>query len=276
MPVPRGLPVHAGLAVGGGLSAVVAWWAIRRDAAAFAPVGHLSGWILLAILVALTALSWRHRLATYPLGAVVTWSRLHLHLGWLSLVLYVFHTGRPFPGGWLTGALAALFYALALSGLAAWGLNRTLPQRLARREIEVLYERIPGLRADLLKSADALAVEALTSAVSTTLPDFYLARLRPFLERPRDHWRHLVNSAGSLPGLRRELADLDRYLDPRESALRQRLETLLRQKEDLDCHRALQWALRVAGGIHQFLGSLLWLLVSWHLVLVFAFGGGRG
>jgi hypothetical protein len=70
------------------------------------------------------------------------------------------------------------------------------------------------------------------------------------------------------------LNDLRRYLNEAERGTLDQLERLVRQKDGLDYHRALQSALKLWLFVHlPFTYSLL-LVTAAHIVIVHAFAGG--
>jgi hypothetical protein len=71
-----------------------------------------------------------------------------------------------------------------------------------------------------------------------------------------------------------KINDLQRYLDERERATMGRIADLVRQKDGLDYHHALQLLLKLWLFIHIPLTYSLLLFTLAHIVLVFAFSGG--
>ena len=71
-----------------------------------------------------------------------------------------------------------------------------------------------------------------------------------------------------------EMGDLQRYLNPRELQTWRKIEELVRQKDGLDYHDAVQFLLKAWLFVHvPFTYSLLLFIVA-HIVLVYAFSGG--
>ena len=85
---------------------------------------HLTGWMLLVIVLFLASYNMRKKVTYPPVVASSTWLRIHLYVGLLSIVLYLFHTGARVPNGALEGTLAALFIGVAVSGIVGLILSR--------------------------------------------------------------------------------------------------------------------------------------------------------
>jgi hypothetical protein len=71
-----------------------------------------------------------------------------------------------------------------------------------------------------------------------------------------------------------ELEDLRRYLNEQERATLEKLAQLVRQKDGLDYHHAVQTTLKLWLFVHVPLTYGLMIFSLMHIVLVFAFSGG--
>ena len=71
-----------------------------------------------------------------------------------------------------------------------------------------------------------------------------------------------------------ELEDLRRYLNEQERATLEKLAQLVREKDGLDYHRAVQTTLKLWLFVHVPLTYGLMIFSLLHVVLVFAFSGG--
>ena len=235
---------------------------------------YVSGWALLAVILLLSVYNARKKLPFLPLGTSESWLQFHIYAGLFTAVLFAVHVRFKVPTGWFEGTLAWLYGLVMLSGLAGLCLSRAAPKRLTTFGGEVLFERIPAVRSALQKQAEALALTSIPQVQSTTIAEFYVRDLKDFFEGPRHFWLHLFQIRRPLSTLLNRITDLNRYLNERERATLDQIATLVRQKDGLDYHYALQLVLKgwLFSHIPLTYGLLLFTLV--HLVLVFAFSGG--
>jgi len=233
-----------------------------------------SGWALAALTLLLVLYNLRKKLPFLPLGHTARWAQLHYYGGVLTTLLFLIHLDFRPPAGLLTGTLAALFAATALSGLIGLALCRVVPRNLAARCGEIEFARIPAIRGEIAGRIEALIGEAMVETRSTTLGEFHRDRLLPFLGGPRNRLLHVVNSDRPEAELRRAFIELERYLDADERARLDELRALVLAKNDLDFHYTGQWVLRHWLHLHIPLAWGTALLVPLHLTLVHAFMGG--
>ena len=235
----------------------------------------LSGWLLLGTVVFLAFYNVRRMLRMLPLGSNTAWLGLHLFAGWLSIVVFGLHLEWQLPNGWLESALALLYVLVAGSGVVGIVLSRSLAKRLTDRGEEVIFERIPVFRAQLQGQARELALDSARATDSSTISDWYLAHLADFFGGHRYFWHHLLASNRPLFGLLRQLDEMGRYLNETEKEFADPLRELVIKKYNLDFHHALQGTLKGWLFVHvPFTYGLLILAVP-HLVLAYAFSGGR-
>ena len=233
---------------------------------------YLTGWALLAGMFVLTIYNVRKKLPFLPLGKSETWLQIHIYLGFFTTLLFLIHLNFRAPHGWFEITLAWLFVLVSGSGMVGLFFSRTLPRRLATRGGEVIFEKIPSLRHSLKIEAEKLALGA--DAKSTIIAEFYTKRLAPFFVGPKNLWLHLVESRRALNGLVAELDDLRRFANDTERATIKKLTALVRQKDGLDYHRALQLVLKLWLFIHIPLTYGLLIFTALHIILVFGFSGG--
>ena len=146
----------------------------------------------------------RKKVPVWRLGRAQTWMRGHLWLGSLSLLLILFHCGFAFRGP-LTLVLMLLFFIVISSGWLGAAIQHYVPGLMTMRvPMETIYEEIPHVRAQLCQEADQLAA-AICGPISDAVPadsggvatlveieqedrmrfrEFYLRKVRPFLEDP--------------------------------------------------------------------------------------------
>jgi len=255
------------LAAGLGAVVTVAWYTLG-------PAAFVSGWILFTLVVILSLYNLRKKLPIPPIGKSATWLHFHVYLGLLSVVLFGMHIKFQVPRGPFEVFLAAMFLTVAGSGVIGLIYSRVLPGRLADRQYEVIFERIPLLYRRVQDQAHKLVLEAIDETETTTIADLYCRRLAGFFERPRYFWHHLFNSSRPRNILLSELKNLDRYLNDHEREIAGQMLQLVNQKDDLDYHRAQQGTLKGWLFVHIGLTYSLWVLVITHVVLVHLFWGG--
>jgi hypothetical protein len=233
-----------------------------------------TGYLLLAAVLLLASYNVRKKLPFLPLGNSATWLQWHLYIGLGSVGVFAMHVGPSWPQGILDALLAGVYLLTTASGLLGLYWTRTIPRQLARVGEETIYERIPALRAEVRRRADAAILESVGACGATTLADFYLARLYDFFSRPRG-WSYVLRpTAARRRALLREMADLRRYLSEEERSGSERLFALVRRKDELDFHEARQGTLRLWLFVHIGLTWVLVGLVLLHGLLAHAFQGG--
>jgi hypothetical protein len=235
---------------------------------------YLTGWALLALILFLTAYNARKKLPFLPLLSSRTWLRAHSWVGILAAAVFLMHLRWHVPTGPFEALLAALFVGVTLSGVAGWWLSRVLPRRLTSAGGEVPYERIPAIRRALREKAEALVVTGIPTAGTTTLADFYAARLSGFFAGPANFWPHLFGSRHALNSLLADLGEVKKYLNHAEKSAAIELAALVREKDALDLHRAMQVVLKGWLFVHIPLTYGMLAFIGVHVVLVYAFSGG--
>ena len=233
-----------------------------------------TGWLLLALVVALASFNTRKKLPFIPMGRASTWLQFHLYGGLLAAVLFLFHTHGRVPRGVLETALAAVFVLVVGSGVAGILLSRGFARRLTSRGQDVIFERIPALRRRIRERAEGLALASVDQYGTTALADFYTRFLASYFQGPRNIWHHLVESKRPRLMWNEEFALLDRYLNDAERECARDLSELVLLKGDLDYHTALQGALKVWLFVHIPLTYVLLILGFFHGLLAQAFAVG--
>jgi hypothetical protein len=235
---------------------------------------YLTGWILLALILFLTAYNARKKLPFLPLLSSRLWLRTHSWVGMAAALLFLVHLRWRLPAGPFESGLAALFIAVTLSGIAGWWLSRVLPRRLTTAGGEVPYERIPAIRRVLRERAEALVVTGIPTTGATTLADFYASRLSGFFAGPANFWPHLFGSRHALNSLMSDLGEVKKYLNHAEKSSAVELAALVREKDALDLHRSMQVVLKGWLFVHIPLTYGMLAFIAVHVVLVYAFSGG--
>jgi len=202
----------------------------------------VSGLVLLGLVLGLTLFNARKKLPFLPLLRASTWTQIHIYAGFLSVFLFGLHTAWRTPSGTFEVILAILFLAVAGSGFVGLAVSRTIPSRLTIHGENLLFERIPAMRVAVRREAEELVVRSVTANNSSTIADFYEAKLRSYFVRPRFIFSHLVGSRRPLLKLISEVDAMDRYLNAEEKEVMAQLAELIRTKENLDfqsCGQAL-------------------------------------
>ena len=255
------------------VSAVTIWkYEVLRDSYPY--MNFLTGWVLFALMLALTLYNSRKKLPFLPLLSSRVWLQAHVYVGLFTAVVFFLHLNWRTPTGWFEGILAWLFLAVTLSGIFGLWLSRMMPKRMTTAGGEVLFERIPIIRRDLQMEAENLALKSIPEAQASTLADFYSRDLSDYFSRPQGYWISLTGSRRKLNALLGDLGETRRYLTAAEKVSAEKLAALLRQKDAIDFQRAAQLTLKGWLFVHIPLtyGLLIFSIV--HMVLVHAFSGG--
>jgi hypothetical protein len=198
----------------------------------------------------------------------------HIYTGLATAGLFLMHVPWRMPNGKLESLLAALYAATFFSGVVGLHWTRTLPRRLSRVAEDVIYERIPALRGGLRDRAQAVVLVAVRTAGGATLGEFYNARLHQYFSTRRG-WRYrLAPSSRLRKALLAELTEVTRYLSDAERKTAEELFALVRKRDDLDYHEALQWRLRTWLFVHIALTYPLLLAAGMHAWTAHLFYGG--
>jgi hypothetical protein len=235
---------------------------------------YLTGWVLLGLMLYLTLYNSRKKLPFLPLVSSRTWLQLHIYLGLFTGLVFLMHMRWHWPQGGFEILLALLFVGVTLSGIFGWWLSRTLPKRLTTAGGEVPFERIPVIRRSLQLQAEKLVVSGVVPANSSTLADFYAARLAGFFSGPANFQSHLFGSSRPLNYLLGQMAEVDRFINAAEKKTVAELTELVRQKDMLDFHRSAQLVMKGWLFVHIPLTYGLLVFSIAHVVIIYAFSGG--
>jgi len=246
-------------------------WLLGRTA--LRPVAMYSGALLLALVTGLLLFNARKKLPFLPLLKASTWLQVHVYAGWLTVLVYGLHVGFRWPSGRLGLMLAGLFLFVSASGFVGLWLSRWLPPRLTRSGESLIFERIPLYRHRLQTEAREAVHLAATEANSTTLQDFYLRLLGPYLAGKPWFILALTGDDPKHHRVRAELAELRRYLDPREVAYADQLGDVIEAKRGLDYQLAGQSLLKLWLFVHIPLSYALFILSLVHAWLALRYAG---
>ena len=254
------------------LAVIVTAVLCRALDAALRPTPVYTGLLLLAILLLLTLFNARKKLPFIPVFKASTWLQIHIYVGLFSVAVFLIHTGFEIPRGMFEIALATVFAIVSISGVFGLYLSRALPRKMTNFGDAVIYEQIPARRRQIQEEAETLAIRAEAELQSSSLPDFYLKHLRPYLSR-RPH--PLIALRGSSPRMRaldEQMGSISRYLASEERPLLDELRNLVDEKRNLDYQGASQGLLKLWLFIHiPFTYSLLILAIA-HGALALSYG----
>lgn len=271
----RHLALRRGFYIGALLVAsTAAVWEYRKFGPVYPRLVYLTGWILFGLILALTGYNLRKKLAFLPLFSSRTWFQVHVYTGLFTGLAFLLHLEWRMPTGWFEDVLAGLFVGVTLSGMVGWWLSNVLPKRLTTAGGEVLYERIPLIRHELRRQAEALALQAIPEAKATTLADFYARELAGYFSAPHNFWGNVFGSRRSVNFLLGSLSETKRYFTAVEQANADTLAGLIREKDALDYQRTAQLILKGWLFFHIPLTYGLIVFSAVHVVLVYAFSGG--
>jgi hypothetical protein len=257
-----------------GLASITVLAAHMRWSAKLPKYAFLSGWVLLAVMVFLALYNGRKKIPFLPAGRSEAWLQLHIYGGYFTVLLFAVHVNFRVPDGWFESILTLLFAIVTVSGFVGLFLSRILPKRLNTRGGEVIFERIPAVRASLREEAEKLVFEG--SMKSATIAELYVRQLSSFFAKPKYFWLHLVDSRAPLNAMVREIDEVRPFVTESERPSLEKLADLVRRKDGLDYHRALQLALKVWLFVHLPITYALMIYSLAHVLVVFAFSEGAG
>lgn len=244
------------------VAAIFAVQALLGEARPGSAMGLVWGGLAAVLMVAAALLGVRRRTMRWGLGRAQDWAQLHVYGGTLALVLALFHAGWRWPRGWLDQWLLGLSVWVVASGLAGVALRKTLPKMLTGLSVEVLYERIPELAAELRERAEELA-----AAASVPVRELYRQRLRPVMDAPRVRWAFFLDPTGGAASRLGEIDFLRERLEPAERERLERLSEIYQTKLGLDAHFTLQRPLRLWLWLHVPPSLVLLALLAVHVAV---------
>jgi len=231
-----------------------------------------SGFTLLASCAGLMLLSMRKRLLVLPLGSVAIWQQIHQYLGLFAVASFLMHAGFRVHGVFEI-ALTLLFWTISLSGILGWYINYSTPKRMVAAGPAVLRDDIAMLRKQIAERAYSIALRCAGKLESATLAEHYLRRLQTFFQRRRSLAYCLVPNGRQRRELQHDLDQMVRYLGPEGRSSQATLSRLVEEKDDLDFQWAMQNRLRGWVIVHVSLVWSFFILVAFHVYMVYNFHG---
>ena len=262
----RVVNVTLALTVGGLLALFDGLYEMSLRDAAF-----LNGWVLFGAMVFLALFNVRKKLPFIPLLSGSTWLQIHVYLGLICVLLFLLHTSFRLPNGIFEILLWVTCVLLFVTGIFGLIISRRLPPRLRAGE-RILFERIPGFRAQLSNEAEALAFNSLDETGNTAVANFYWTVLAPYLRKPRNFLAHLLGSRKHARRLENQFRELQRYENPKGREVLTQLSEIVTAKNNLDHQYALQLTLRLWLFFHLPLSYSVLVMSLVHVMLAYAFG----
>jgi hypothetical protein len=265
-----------GRSVAANLTVVVIAFAVfllenwRRDIALH-NAQFFSGWILLACMIVMLLLSWRKKVVILPFGRVRLWMLVHYYAGFLTIAIFVVHTGYRLPHSPVQTLLWSLFVLVGLSGLAGAAMSKIIPPRLEAQSERVLFDRIPQYRVQLAEQAETIALDSVKDGNTRSIATIYVERLADFFAGPRNVFSHLAASKVPLTRMLGDLAAIERYLDDAGKERLAKLRDLVEAKSNLDFHYANGGMLRLWLFFHVPPTYALLVVTAVHVVIEYAF-----
>ncbi len=250
-------------------AAVLLWLAAETALVRDVAVG--SGIALLSVCLLLTLFNARKKVPFLPVLSGAAWLQFHIYAGLFSGVLFLVHICFRLPTGYFEWALALVFVGVFASGLVGLWLTRRLPRRLTRRGEQVIFERIPALRLELMHRAEAVVERGVEESGARSVADFYERELRPFFLGTRNFLEHCLHSNAPRHRVLSAMSAFERYVGSSEREVMNELRALVEQKDDLDYQHAGQTILKMWLFVHIPLTFSLLVLAGVHVVLVAIF-----
>lgn len=248
----------------------VMWSALRTS---LRPHAIYSGFALLLVILALAAFNGRKKIPFLPLGRASSWLQFHIYFGWLSVALFLAHTGLRVPTGLLETIVACLFLVVVISGVLGLWITRVLPPLLTRSGESLVYERIPRYERELRKQVEKIVEQAEVESGSTALGNFYMSTLAPYFMH-HSGVRLLLGPPGRhAQRITARINEYVRYLDEAQVAHLEKLRECVDRKRNIDFQNAAQKLLKLWLFIHiPFTISLL-IAAFVHAWTALAYGG---
>lgn len=232
---------------------------------------YLSGWLLFAVMLFLTFFNLRKRVPFLRIGSTSFWLQLHLYVGVFSGVLFFVHIGWSWPAGTFHQILAWCYVVVFLTGVLGLWISRAFPRMLTVAGYETPFERIPYVRVNLRREAEALVSEGVDGQTSPVIAEFYSKKLGMFFTKSCNRWAHLRQSRAPQAAHVSQFDEVQRYAKKGEREMLDKLRDLVARKHMLDYQYSLQSALRLWLFVHIPLSYSLLIFSVLHIILVHAF-----
>ncbi len=227
-------------------------------------LGIAYGIMATVLFVAVFAFALRRRLMKFRPGRTWYYLQVHVYGGALFMLLVFMHTGFKMPQGILTWWLWMLSIWVVGSGLLGVVLQKWIPMLLnSGLSIEVHYDRIPELIADIRHRAESLAT---TCDYATR--EFYRKTLAPILATPKTRLIYYLDITGGIQARTEQFDYLRALLPEDEQEKLDDLQAMYKTKLEIDAHYTLQKALRWWLYLHVPVSLVLIVLLALHIFAV--------
>jgi len=243
---------------------------------------YLDGWMLAAGMSVQLYFHVAIKRASLSPKAAMRWRKIHIFLGYLLVAAFVSHSDFSLPDTTFEWALWIGFVLVTLSGIFGTYLAWSLKAK-GRIDEGIVYARIPSLRAELARSAEATVVKTDLAAVAIALPappydawimDLYASHLRGFFQGPRNLTAHLIGSQRPLKRLTDEIDSLSRYVDQKSQEKLAVLTQLVIEKDQLDFARVHLGLAKAWLFVHVPVTYALIVLTTLHIIVAYAYSSG--
>lgn len=233
----------------------------------------LSGSVVLGSVVFLILLGVRRRLPMIPLGSMSTWTQIHLYTGVFAIAAYAIHVPALIVGGYFEVTLAVLFIVVSASGMYGLYASRTLPRVMTAVEGEPRFDQIHWHRQQLSHTAMTLLQSLDDDASVTVLGNYYGQQLARFFGTGPSFSYMMIPTGTQRRRLLAGLKELHRYLEDDGKQVAGQYAALVRKRDDLDFHYAIQFRLRAWLVVHCVFSIVLLIGGSIHGLLAWRFAG---
>ena len=237
-------------------------------------LGHVafySGGTLLACIILLMLFGLRKRLVMLPILSVAAWTQIHIYTGIFAFVVYLAHVPSIIANGFFESALSLLFLVVSISGFYGVYISRTAPRKMTAVPGEFRFDQFSWHRQTLNDRAIDVLRNLENSLASPVLANYFRDYLQPYFSTGVTIDFLLMPNGMRRRRLLLGLQDLDRYLTPEVRSASGQLASLVRKRDELDYHFALQWKLRVWLAVHATFASVLLVASLLHVLLVLNF-----
>ncbi len=216
------------------------------------------------LLAGVLAYAVRRRTIPGRLGRTWAYLQFHVYGGTVFLLLVFMHVGFKVPHGILTWWLWFLSIWVVLSGLLGIVLQKWIPTILnSGLSLEVHYDRIPELIAEIKQRADELA-----AGCEYSIRALYRKHMAPTLAGPETRLIYYLDITGGIQA-RTEPFDYLRGLLPAEQKEKlDALQAMYQTKLEIDAHYTLQKALRGWLYLHVPVSIVVLVLLALHVFAV--------
>ena len=227
--------------------------------------GITYGTMAAVLIIGVALYGVRRRNLRIKVGRSHTWVQFHVYGGMLFLLFVFMHSGFRIPSGQVTWWLWFCAIWITVSGWIGIALQKWIPRVLTSGlAIEVVYERIPELAAQIKEKA-----EQLIMTCTDPVREFYSKNIAAVLATPQTRLIYYFDITGGAQSQLRQFEYLRRVLSAEEQERLDHLEAMYKSKLELDAHYTLQKALRWWLYGHVPVSLILIGLLLVHLYSVF-------